>query len=87
MLFVTHYDITPEHRNESLERVLSCDIGCPEGVKLLSHYQSVTLLEGWGLAEADNAAALVKAFYGCTDLNLNNITPVVDATQLRDIVK
>ena len=87
MLFMTHYDITPERRNEGLERFLAFGEGCPAGVKLLNHYQSVTMLEGWGLIEADNAAAITKALYGWTDLNVNNVIPVVDAAELQGIVK
>jgi hypothetical protein len=40
--------------------------------------QSVTLLEGWSIVEANDIADLGKLFQSWTDLNVNHITPVFD---------
>ena len=51
MLFIIHFDIQPKNHNKSIQRLLANGDGYPETVKILSHFGSATLLEGWQLVD------------------------------------
>ena len=83
MLFMVTYEVAPEHRDTAQERFRSVGEGLPTGVKLLGHWESVTQLEGWGIVETDDPQELFKLFHMWTNLNVNHITPVLDAEGMR----
>ena len=78
MLFAVYYEISPEHRNEVLKRFQKFGDANPKGMKVIGNWLSVTLLEGWSIVEANDAADLGALFHSWTDLNVNHITPVFD---------
>ncbi|WP_425397430.1 DUF3303 domain-containing protein [Aeoliella sp.] len=80
------YKISPEHRDASQERFRTMGEGRPAGVKELGHWQSVTQLEGWALVEADDSQELFKALRVWTNLNVNQITPVLDQAGLEKAI-
>lgn len=86
MLFLVHFDITPEHRDASHERFKKVRDHVPSGMNVVGPWFSVTQLEGWVIAEATDAIELGKWLHDWTDLNVNHITPVVHAEDLPKIV-
>jgi hypothetical protein len=78
MLFAIHYEMTPDHRDEVLKRFQKFGDANPKGMKVIGNWLSVTLLEGWSIVEANDAADLGALFHSWTDLNVNHITPVFD---------
>jgi len=86
MLFLIHFEITPEHRDAVFERFLKIGDGEPEGVKIIGNWHSVTQLEGWAVVDAADAMELGKLFHTWTDLNVNHITPVVDEAGMRKLL-
>ncbi|MEM9657150.1 MAG: DUF3303 family protein [Planctomycetota bacterium] len=86
MLFAVHYETSVENRDASLERFLSLGNAAPSGVKVIGHWASVTLLEGWGIIEADDVQDLGAMFRAWTDLNINHITPVLDEDGVRKLM-
>lgn len=85
MLFIVHFEITPEHRDLSHERFKKIGGGEPSGVKTIGPWFSVTQLEGWVIAEAADAIEIGKWLHAWTDLNVNHITPVLQAEDLANI--
>ncbi len=78
MLFAIHYEMAPEHRDDVLKRFQKFGDAAPKGMKVIGNWLSVTLLEGWSIVEASDAADLGALFHSWTDLNVNHITPVFD---------
>ncbi len=85
MLFITHVDITPEHRNEAFERFLAFGSSSPHDVKIVGHWFATTLLEAWVVIEAADSTELGKLFRHWTDLNVNHITPVIEEENIRQV--
>ena len=77
MLFLVHFEILPENRDTGLERLKKMGAGLPEKVKLVGVWQSVTLLEGWAVVDAEDATALGKHLKHWTDLDVSHVTPVL----------
>ena len=86
MLFLVHFDITPEHRDTAHDRFLKLGDAEPSDVEVMGPWFSVTQLEGWVVAEAEDAVALGKWLHAWTDLNVNHITPVVLGDDLLKIM-
>jgi len=86
MLFVCYVTIDPEARDESIARFKEGGIVEPEGVKLLGAWISLTQQETWSIFEADSAEAIMKLFEPWTDLNMHQITPVMDFAALKKFV-
>lgn len=85
MLFIIHAEIIPEHRNEAFERFLAFGTSSPEHIKVVGHWFSSTLLEAWAIVEATDAIELGKLFQHWTDLNVNHITPVIEAERMGQV--
>ena len=84
MLFVCTVTIDPECRDESTARLMEHGgIVVPEGVKLHGAWISLTQQEAWSVLEADSAEALMKLYEPWTDLNMHQITPVMDFADLK----
>ena len=77
MLFIIHFEIDPENRNESMERLKTIGAGMPSSVKPVGIWHSATLLDGWAVVDAESATALGEHMMNWTDLNVNHITPVL----------
>ena len=63
MLFAIYYEMTPERRDEVLERFQKFGDAAPKGMKVVGNWLSVTLLEGWSIVEANDIADLGKLFH------------------------
>ncbi len=86
MLFMLHCTIEPRHRDENRARLQESMIGEPPGIRVLGSWLSVTQLEGWVLFDAEDAASVAKLFHHWTDLNVNNVTPVMEVESLLDAI-
>ena len=47
---------------------------------------STTLLEGWGIVEADDASVLAKLLSGWTDLAVDHIAPVLSGEDVLELL-
>ena len=83
MLFVCYVTIDPEARDESIERFFEHGVVEPEGTKLHGAWISLTQQETWGIFEANSAEAIMALFEPWTDLNVHQITPVMDFGSLK----
>jgi hypothetical protein len=87
MLFMVHYEIEPENRDNSYARVLALGgDGIPDGVKVLGTWSSITQLEGWVVVEATDSLLLGQYMRHWTNLNVNRMIPIVDADGQRAIM-
>jgi hypothetical protein len=87
MLFMVHYEVTPENRDESYNRVdaLGGD-GAPPGIEIVGTWSSVTQLEGWVVAKTDDIVLIGKWMRRWTNLNVNTVVPIVDGETQREIM-
>lgn len=86
MLFVCYVTIEPDARDESIARFKEHGVVEPEGTKLLGAWISTTQQETWSVFEADSADAIMALFEPWTDLNVHQITPVMDFAALKTFV-
>lgn len=86
MKFILSWTVKPENRNEALRRVQSKENLAVDGITILGHWHNVNLLNGWALVEADNEATIAKWLMDWTDLNVNELTPVIDEKELRQLL-
>lgn len=87
MLFVCYVTIDPDARDESIARFKENGIVEPEGIKLHGAWISLTQQETWSIFEADSAEAIMDLFEPWTDLNVHQITPVMDFADLKKYVE
>ena len=85
MKFILSWTIKPENRDASLNRLKSKDNIATEGIKILGHWHNVNLLGGWALVEADSEASIARWLLDWTDLNVNDVTLVIDEEEIRSI--
>ena len=85
MKFILSWTIKPENRDESLKRLRSKEDLAIEGIKILGHWHNVNLLGGWALVEADSEATIARWLLDWTNLNVNDVTLVIDEQELRSI--
>lgn len=84
---MVHYEITPENRDANYARVLALGgDGVPDEVKILGTWSSVTQLEGWVVVDTDDVGLLGKWMRHWTNLNVQHITPIVDAKTQHEIM-
>jgi hypothetical protein len=87
MLLLIHFEITPEARNNVLNRLKTSAKREPPGVKTVAGpWYSVTQLEGWGVVEAESAIALGQLMHAWTDLTVDHITPVLSAEDVLKLI-
>ena len=86
MLFLIYFEIDPEDRDESHERLKTMGAGEPSNVEPVGTWFSATLLEGWCVVRADDANALGEFMKHWTDLNVNHITPVLAEDEFLKVV-
>ena len=86
MMFMLHWQAEPGQRDAVMKRFQKIGHGEPKGITLIAAVHSVTQLEGWVTAEAEDAMQLGRWLHLWTDLNVNHVTPVVSSKELRKIV-
>jgi hypothetical protein len=87
MLFLIHFEITPEARDNALKRLKASDKWEPPGVKTVAGpWYSVTQLEGWGVVETESAFGLGELMHAWTDLTVDHITPVLSEEDVLKLV-
>lgn len=86
MLFMLYCTIEPRHRDENRMRLRESMIGQPSDIKILGSWLSVTQLEGWVVFDAPDAASAAKLFHRWTDLNVNQVTPILEVEDLLEAV-
>lgn len=86
MLFAVHYECQPEHRDAVISRFLKLGTDAPPDVKVIGNWWSVTQLEGWAIIEGNDPLELGKLFHTWTDLAVNHLTPVLDASHVKAIM-
>ncbi|MGA8163719.1 MAG: DUF3303 family protein [Waddliaceae bacterium] len=86
MKFILTWTVKPKNRDESCQRLQAkADKLAIEGIKVLGHWYNVNLLGGWALVEADSEATIAKWLLDWTNLNINDVTLVVEHNELLDI--
>lgn len=87
MFFHIHFEFTPENRDAALKRFKTSGAEIPKSIKSISGpWFSVTLLEGWGVIEAEDATALGELLRNWTDLAVDHITPVLSDEEVLELV-
>lgn len=77
MLFVCYATIDPENREENTQRFVDLESFDPEGGKMIGGWIAVTQQEAWCVVEAESAESVMKVLEPWTDLNVNQVTPVM----------
>jgi len=85
MKFLIYCEIDPAKRDENVARLKASGPGLPENVKLVSLWYSATLLQCWCVVEAEDAPSLGEIQKHWTDLNFNQITPVLTEGEVLQI--
>ena len=86
MLFLVHFEIDPENRDKSHERLKAMGEGAPRNIKSVGTWFSATLLEGWAVVEAEDSSALGEYMKHWTDLNVNHITPALSKDEFVKLI-
>lgn len=68
MLFIVSWSISPQHRNNTIERFLKTGGAPPEGVKMLGRWHAVGGASGFGVAEASDPVSIQKWVLEWSDL-------------------
>lgn len=87
MLFACYVTIDPEARDESMKRFMEHGVVEPSGAKLHGAWISLTQQETWSIFESDSAEAIMALFEPWTDLNVHQITPVMDFGGLKKFLE
>ena len=87
MFFHIHFEFTPENRDAALKRFKMSGAEIPKNIKSISGpWFSVTLLEGWGVVEAEDATALGELMKHWSDLAVDHIIPVLSDKEVLEVV-
>ncbi len=86
MLFLVHWKIKPENRDNVLNQFKERGEDVPPGVKLLGRWHDLNQQAGWAIAEANDPVEIGKWMYAWSDLNELEIIPVVDDAGQRKIL-
>ena len=86
MKYMLTWTIKPENQKESIARYKKAGANPPPGIEVLSHYLNVNSLGGWAVFEATDHSAVAKWLIDWTDLNVNEVTPIIDDKELKVIV-
>lgn len=86
MKYMLTWTVKPENQHESNERYKKIGANPPEGIEVINHYWNVNSLGGWAVFTATNHAAISKWLLDWTDLNVNDVTPVIEDEELRGIL-
>ena len=80
--YMLTWTVKPQNQRESLARWKSRGPNPPPGIKVVSHYWNVNLLGGWAVVEATDHGSVAKWLNDWTDLNVNDVTPIVEDSEL-----
>jgi len=86
MKYMLTWTVKPENLSKSIERWKAKGDSIPSGVKLLSHYWNVNHLNGWAVFEASDHETIANWMLAWTDLNVNEVVPIIDDEGLHSIV-
>jgi len=86
MKYMLTWSVKPENQKESIKRWKEKGSKSPEGIEVLSHYWNVNHLNGWAVFKASNHATVAKWLLNWTDLNVNEVTPIIDDEEMHSIV-
>lgn len=68
MLFIVRWSISPQHRNNAIERFLKTGGAPPAGVNMLGRWHAVGGSSGFGIAEASDPVSIQKWVLEWSDL-------------------
>ena len=85
MLFMLTCTIEPQHRDENLLR-LQEPWKEDSGVEVKGWWMSATQLEAWALLDSPDAASIARLFRRWTNMNVNHVTPVLDAEGMKGVL-
>ena len=86
MKYILIWTIKPEDRQESMDRWKKKGVKPPKGIKILGHYSNVNHLGGWAIIESSDHKAIATWLMDWTDLNVNEVIPIIDSNNLEDVV-
>ena len=88
MKFMLSFTITPDKakRDEAIQRFLKTGGQPPKGAKLLGRWTAADFSHGYDLLESDDAKPLTQFALEWSDLMEQHITPVVEDTELAEIL-
>jgi hypothetical protein len=82
MKYMLHWTVKPENQRESNARLKKSGPNPPEGIQLINHYWKVNHLGGWAVFEATDHALIAKWLKDWTDLNVNEVIPIIEDQEL-----
>lgn len=86
MKVMLSWTMTPERRNESLNRLKTSGDGNGDGIQFLAEWHNVNLLGGWAVVEAESEAALARFLSSWTDVSINEVALVTDVDVVRSLI-
>ena len=86
MKYMLTWTIKPENQQESIARLKETGPNPPAGIEVISHYHNVNSLGGWAVFETTDHAAVARWLKDWTDLNVNEVTPIIENKELMAIV-
>jgi hypothetical protein len=89
MKFMLSFTITSDKakRDEAIQRFLKTGGQPPKGAKLLGRWTAADFSHGFGLLESDDAKPLTKFALEWGDLMELSITPVLEDSDLLEVLK
>ena len=88
MKFMLSFTITPDKakRDEAIQRFLTTGGQPPKGAKLLGRWTAADFSHGYDLLESDDTKPLTQFALEWSDLMEQHITPVVEDTELAEVL-
>jgi len=86
MKYMLTWTVKPENQRESIARWKATGANPPEGIDVLSHYWNVNHLGGWAIFEATDHGKVARWLVDWTDLNVNDVIPIITDQDLHEIV-
>jgi hypothetical protein len=86
MHFMLTYRFYPEHRNQAIARFRVTAGRPPKGVQLLGRWTAADLNGGFALLQSYDIKALVEFTLGWSDLMDLEIVPLIEDTQLQEVL-
>ena len=78
MMYVVHWFVAPQTRDENNDRFKKKGHNEVAGVKILNAVYALHEGDGWAIVEAEDPVALGKWVHNWSDLNEQEVIPVVD---------
>jgi hypothetical protein len=87
MKFMLTFSLSPDTRNEAIERFLKTGGQPPKGAKLVGRWISADLSKAYDLVESDDPNALAEFALQWSDLMKVETSVVVEDKQLIEVLK